>query len=291
MGRIDDARIDELEYLTELARQPEGRTEPEQPEDTPHRRMLVHLLNAQLVNGMAVDAPSPASAAWLQHAQMSDLEWQASMKRAENIANVLNGKPVEVRISHKGRVRVAELRQQLKTGREREPFGVLIARRHFDADLKTAILDASQVSPVSVAVLDVNGLKVINDKRGHPAGDAMLKVYLQTVADVVGNKGEGYRGDGGDEVFVIMQLTIDDARALMEKVLKQLAKESHKDGHYSSIEAACGLASTTDPAFDHDALLKAADDAETRAKKASKDKDGRPSMLAVDGETDVHEVS
>src|SRR5206468_7581159 len=61
----------------------------------------------------------------------------------------------------------------------------------------------SEQTPVAVAYLDLNGLKAINDTRGHDAGDIVLKAYFQDASTALADRGDGYCL-GGDEVGLIM---------------------------------------------------------------------------------------
>src|SRR5207244_5458270 len=60
-------------------------------------------------------------------------------ERIDPLARVMGGQQVTLRISHKGRVRLAELEQGLKTGRDREPFNILFGKRHIIPDLLIAL--------------------------------------------------------------------------------------------------------------------------------------------------------
>src|SRR5205807_2245049 len=92
-----------------------------------------------------------------------------------------------------------------RSGREREPFGILWDARHWEQDLQIAILDVCASSPLAVAYLDMNGLKLINDTHGHDAGDLALKAYFQVVASTLGDNGQAYRlSCGADEVLVVL---------------------------------------------------------------------------------------
>ena len=64
-------------------------------------------------------------------------------------------------------------------------------------------LEASEQTPVAVAYLDLNGLKAINDTRGHDAGDVVLKAYFQDASSALADRGDGYCL-GGDEVGLIL---------------------------------------------------------------------------------------
>lgn len=62
--------------------------------------------------------------------------------------------------------------------------------------------------PVGIVYLDINGLKTINDQQGHAAGDEVVKLLAQTVADVFGLP-QLYR-IGGDEFVVLCKNTSKD---------------------------------------------------------------------------------
>ncbi len=89
--------------------------------------------------------------------------------------------PAGLRLTHLGRVRISELKQALRAGREREPFGILWDVRHWEQDVQLAILETREESPLAIAYLDMNGLKQVNDDYGHDAGDLALKTYLMSV--------------------------------------------------------------------------------------------------------------
>ncbi len=77
----------------------------------------------------------------------------------------------------------------------------LYNRRYFDQEL--ARLDYSFSMPVSILMLDVNGLKLTNDAFGHAAGDRLL----QSVADVLQascRKEDIIARIGGDEFVVLL---------------------------------------------------------------------------------------
>src|SRR5262249_51931691 len=135
----------------------------------------------------------------------SELERQLHTKWLETLARVLEGSTTPLRLSHRGRVRLSELKQALRAGREREPLGILWDARHWEQDVQIAILEARDESPLALAFLDMNGLKQINDSLGHDAGDLALKAYFQAVMSVLGDRGQAYRLSGGaDEVLVAL---------------------------------------------------------------------------------------
>lgn len=192
--------------------------------------------------------------------------------------------PAGLRLTHSGRVRLSELKQALRTGREREPFGVLWDVRHWEQDLQIAILEARDVSPLALAYLDMNGLKQINDVYGHDAGDVALKTYFQAVASVLSDRGQAYRlGGGADEVLVVLpkcdeQAGIQIVRLACTKLMSERLWPKHAD---SLLSIAAGLIVTTDPSAAPATLRAAADEEQKRAKQRSKETMPRPSVIAV----------
>jgi diguanylate cyclase (GGDEF)-like protein len=191
--------------------------------------------------------------------------------------------PDGLRISHPGRVRISELKQVLRTGREREPFGILWDVRHWEQDLQVAILEASATAPLTVAYLDMNGLKQINDSHGHDAGDLALKAYFHAVSSAIGGQGEAYR-IGGDEVLVVMP-NCDAKRAgelLKIACAKLMSERLEEIGSPLFLSIAAGVISSRDSSTLPGKLQSSADKLQYAAKERSKKTTPRPSVIASD---------
>lgn len=270
-----DARLLELEFLGRLVRSESVVVRKD--ENIPQRDMIVHLLAEGMVNDAAgLDIkPDDLYRKWI--------EKETSYERNTNICQFLIGLPIELRISHRGRVRLSELEQALKTGREREPFGILLAARHWERDLRMALLSASKETPVALGFLDMNGLKAINDSLGHEAGNEAIRAFLRTVAAIVDGTGDAYRY-GGDEVIVILPATnVDAAAKLMTILLRQLGEE--KIDRIGKLTASCGVGVADDPDIDPKTFSEAVDAIQYKAKAASKEGPQRRSVLAIEGNT------
>lgn len=175
--------------------------------------------------------------------------------------------------------------EQLKTGRDRDPTGLCLARRLLMNDLASAVLSANKDAVLSVVFLDMNGLKAINDNHGHHTGDEAIRTYLEAVVATFGKHGEAYRGEGGDEVVVILP-GVGDERAgkLLDTFTRQLGKDILVLGDAKAmvrLTASCGSVSTTDSNEDAVALYKRADDAQYRAKAEARTHTPRVSTIAV----------
>ena len=96
-------------------------------------------------------------------------------------------------------------------------------RRFFDEELKR--LDVPRNLPLSLVMIDVNGLKLFNDAFGHKAGDMLLKrvaVVLQRET----------RGDdiiariGGDEFVILLPCTdYESVWPMMERIMDAMESE------------------------------------------------------------------
>lgn len=201
--------------------------------------------------------------------------------------------PEGLRLTHLGRVRVSELKQALRAGREREPFGILWDERHWKQDLQIAILDAHEGSPLAVAYLDMNGLGQVNESHGHDGGDLALKAYFRAVASAVGDRGQAYRLSGGaDEVLVFLpDHDTPAAVRLLQLVCKTLMSERLEEiDDNVLLSVAVGIITSNDPTASPTELRSAADKLQARAKKQCKEIMPRPSVIAIDSQDQMIEI-
>src|SRR5207245_1672115 len=112
-----DARLEELRFLSEVDRLGSYDVPPSK-DPTPRRQMIVSLVVDGYLNGID-------TMPWL-HSNDFDLDAEFERGRRDVLSRILGGVgPTYVRVSHKGRVRISELRQALKVGRGKERFGLL----------------------------------------------------------------------------------------------------------------------------------------------------------------------
>jgi diguanylate cyclase (GGDEF)-like protein len=209
------------------------------------------------------------------------------------LSKVLGGREVSLQITHSGRVRMAELRQTLRSAKLRDGFGILWDGRHFDVDLRIALLDASERTPVAVAYLDLNaGLKAANDKMGHDAGDVAIQAYFQDVNSALADRGDAYRL-GGDEVGVIIPACPrEEVIKIIRRACLLLQREHLQfDGkELPAVSIAAGLVVNTTPAVGAEQLRRAAEMSMYKAKEFTKGQSSRPSSWNVSGEDAVQEA-
>lgn len=113
-------------------------------------------------------------------------------------------------------------------------------------------------SPLAIAMLDLNGLKVVNDTSGHPAGDRLLKEAASCWSTAL-RSGDLLARIGGDEFALLLPDTDESAAAA---VLERLR-------HSCAVSAAVGLA-VLRPGEDADSLIARADAALYEAKASQR---------------------
>jgi diguanylate cyclase (GGDEF)-like protein len=122
--------------------------------------------------------------------------------------------------------------------------------------------------PFSVAYVDVDDFKQVNDRQGHSAGDRLLKA----VADALRRNVRGVdtvARIGGDEFAVLMPET--DSRAaqvVMRRMRRRLLEETHGAGW--PVTVSVGVVTFDTPPDSVDDLLRAADDVMYSAKRGGK---------------------
>ncbi len=126
-------------------------------------------------------------------------------------------------------------------------------------------------SPLSALVVDLDGLKGINDHHGHAAGDCVLRHVASRITGVL-RQFDGAARVGGDE-FVVMLPATDRAGA--RHVADRLIHSVRTDvAHYRNapmpVTASVGAAEWR-PGMSASALIEAADRAMYRAKKSGRD--------------------
>ena len=129
-------------------------------------------------------------------------------------------------------------------------------RRVYEEDLKR-FAQAPLPEDLHYIVIDLNGLKDVNDRHGHDAGDSLIVGAARCIEQCFGAKGSVYR-IGGDE-FVVL-LTAD--REVLARLLGELeaGMKTWSDGGGVALSAAYGAASLAEyPGSEITGLAKAAD--------------------------------
>jgi uncharacterized protein (TIGR02265 family) len=143
----------------------------------------------------------------------------------------------------------------------------LLGHRAFHESLADG-LSEREVEPLTLAMVDIDDFKRINDAHGHPVGDEALRLVAEALRRNVREHDRVFRV-GGEEFAVLMPgLWGDDAAKAAERLRSAVAAVPFR----TPLRVSIGLASWPLGAADRDALIERADAALYDAKRSGKDR-------------------
>jgi diguanylate cyclase (GGDEF)-like protein len=151
----------------------------------------------------------------------------------------------------------------------------LWVRRRFEGQLETTLkaLLAGSIPVVSVVVMDLDGVKQINDTHGHDMGAFVIGAAGHVIGDAL-PRGSFATRFGGDEFAAALPgSTKDDAVAWAEATREKIVAHVYEKGGvrvYPGMSA--GVACAPGDAHDAEGVFRAADQAMYRAKRAGKNR-------------------
>lgn len=127
--------------------------------------------------------------------------------------------------------------------------------------------------PLSVAVIDADHFKAVNDNFGHIAGDYVLRRIAHVIQGVI-RKDELLARYGGEEFVIVMpESTLEQSSMLAEKVRKLIEETKFTfEEHTIPVTVSVGVANHYSKLQDVDAFIKAADEALYRAKETGRNR-------------------
>ena len=196
----------------------------------------------------------------------------------------------ELRARMRSALRIHRLVRMLSERAQLDGLTGLWNRLHFDERLEQLIASSERKDrPFSMAMLDLDHFKSINDNYGHPAGDAALQGAAELIVATVRNSDIPCRY-GGEEFAILMpETTPDEARALCERIRENLmAREwpAHPDRNITvsigvcGSEHAAGLSASEWVSHADAALYQAKEGGRNRVVVTPLDK-GRPKLAAA----------
>jgi diguanylate cyclase (GGDEF)-like protein len=174
------------------------------------------------------------------------------------------------------KIRELELAQkELERLSQTDGLTHLYNRRHFEEQFAAEFARAQRYhTPLSLLMLDVDHFKNINDTRGHPAGDQVLREVAQAARTTLRDVDLVARY-GGEEIVALLPNTGPaDAQRAAERVRQavEAIRVEHPKGPIG-VTASLGLAwFPSGEIADHEALVRAADVALYRAKHSGRNR-------------------
>lgn len=141
-------------------------------------------------------------------------------------------------------------------------------RRAFELDLQAEVGRARRHGDsVGLLSIDLDGLKAVNDREGHPRGDALLGEFSRQLQRSLREQDRAYRLGGDEYVVVLPGLGEAHAATIMARL--RAAVEATRSAGFAHVDASAGLACFPAEGQDAEALLRLSD-ARMYAHKAGK---------------------
>ncbi len=150
----------------------------------------------------------------------------------------------------------------------------LYNRAFFEAEIKR--LERGRLFPVSIVMADVDGLKLINDQRGHHAGDRLLKQTAQLLREAFRTEDIVARIGGDEFAALLPQTDMAAAAVCLQRVRARTA--AHNAVHAAAtLSISLGMA-TTDAGQDIAVTLRQADEDMYEDKRTRQAGSARPAV-------------
>jgi diguanylate cyclase (GGDEF)-like protein len=193
-------------------------------------------------------------------------------RRHSDLLKVKNRQLAEAHTELERRANELEaLHAQLREQAERDPLTGVHNRRYLARELER-LTHERVAGPISLAVLDVDHFKTINDRFGHAAGDEVLIRIARLLCDHL-RESDSIIRSGGEEFIIVMPRTDGNAaRACCERIRQAVNTEvwsSVADG--LNVTTSLGVA-TTDGPTELEGVIRLADQRLYEAKRNGRDR-------------------
>ncbi len=167
-----------------------------------------------------------------------------------------------------GAIHRAELFAQIEALAYTDSLTGVASRRAVEKALEEACDSPAGPGMPALVLCDIDNLKQVNDAGGHEAGDRTLCAAADALVAAAGSHDDAVVGRfGGDEFCVLLPSgTADDARAVALDAVERLEASGGE-------RISCGVAARTEELRGPADLLRAADQAQYRAKRSHDDEE------------------
>jgi diguanylate cyclase (GGDEF)-like protein len=165
-----------------------------------------------------------------------------------------------------------EREERLQAIAGQDPLTGLYNRRAFDAAFAETLNMSRHQETVGLIVMDLDGLKPVNDTHGHSAGDAVLRHFADLLRSTFRSSDLVARW-GGDEFAVLIRhpCSRTNVAVALSRLEKAVAKPITIGDAQVSVGVSSGIAFYPDDAQNLSELYRIADDAMYSAKRRKRD--------------------
>lgn len=168
---------------------------------------------------------------------------------------------------------LVELKRRLELERELAATDPLTGANNLRAFCRIASAEIERSRrygrPFSVAYMDLDNFKAVNDQRGHQIGDAVLRTVVQTLRTTT-RRTDAVARVGGDEFAVLFpEMNIESARPAVDKIRRQLNQVMSERGW--PVTVSIGVVTYTRPPENIEAMIGRADALMYEVKREGKD--------------------
>ncbi|MEN3043442.1 MAG: GGDEF domain-containing protein [Fervidobacterium sp.] len=164
--------------------------------------------------------------------------------------------------------------QRLEEASFKDPLTNLYNRRYFMIMLKNEIRRVKRYnSESSVVMIDLDGLKSINDTLGHDKGDMAIKTLSQALISNTRSTDICARFGGDEFVLLLPHTSSDSAKIIIDRIRESVQKTSEQRKLEFEISFSAGITSiVTNDDEEGISVLKRADQLLYQAKRSGKNK-------------------
>lgn len=163
-----------------------------------------------------------------------------------------------IRILERERVGLQQAFDRARLDSLRDGLTGLGNHRAFQEELDDQVLEArEQSSSLALVMIDVDDLKKTNDRRGHAAGDEMLRSISQIIRANLRRTDRGYRIGGDEFALLLPGCSPGDAEVIGRHILAGALSGHH--GRGGAFSVTIGISGLPDLSTDRNQLIHHAD--------------------------------
>jgi len=163
-----------------------------------------------------------------------------------------------IRILERERVGLQQAFDRARLDSLRDGLTGLGNHRAFQEELDDQVLEAKeQSSSLALLMIDVDDLKKTNDRRGHAAGDEMLRSISQIIRANLRRTDRGYRIGGDEFALLLPGCSPGDAEVIGRHILAGALSGHH--GRGGAFSVTIGISGLPDLSADRNQLIHHAD--------------------------------